>query len=111
MAAPALFHDTGARSDFGWLTERCDRPPKGDPVKLQFDLAKRLFNGAAGWPELIPASPCPPATPLKALCGPPCRSISSRVNDARAGLETLPQLVDIIDLQIDRAGKARALPG
>src|SRR5262249_10827596 len=33
------------------------------------------------------------------------------INDARAGLETLPQLVDIIDLQIDRAGQAWAVPG
>jgi hypothetical protein len=52
MAAPARFHDTGARSDFDRLTERCYRPQR-HPAKLQFNPAKRLFNGAAGWPELV----------------------------------------------------------
>jgi hypothetical protein len=52
MAAPARFHDTGARSDFDRLTERCYRPQR-HPAKLQFNPAKRLFNGAAGWPKLV----------------------------------------------------------
>jgi hypothetical protein len=49
MAAPARFHDTGARSDFGRLTERCGRPPKGDPANFNLIwLNVRLMEPLVG---------------------------------------------------------------
>ncbi len=60
MIALARFRDTGARSDFDRLTWLQPVPSKtitscspfGPTPKPPFDPNKRLFNGAAGWPDL-----------------------------------------------------------
>jgi hypothetical protein len=39
MAAPARFHDTGARSDFNRLTRRCGGLPL-NPIQLNFNLIR-----------------------------------------------------------------------
>jgi hypothetical protein len=61
MVALARFHDTGARSDFHRPSRRCapvpsttisSCSPSGPTPKPPFDSNKRLFNGAAGWPDL-----------------------------------------------------------
>ena len=53
MVALARFHDTEVRSDLQANEALRHVAIKGKPAKLQFSANKRLFNGAAGWPDLI----------------------------------------------------------